>query len=98
MSLRIDSQPDTLIVLSTEELRHAVIDYVAKEHPDLAGRQAVVTFEDASVTPNKRTRPVSEGCCVHCGLPLDRRGPRDCPACSRAPINEVVLARIVIGA
>src|SRR5271157_953845 len=25
-----------------------------------------------------------DGCCTHCGLRLDRRGPRDCSVCSRS--------------
>ena len=38
------------LVLSADELRNAVVQYLAKQHPDLAGRPAVVTFERRPLT------------------------------------------------
>lgn len=38
------------IVLSTEELKNAVAEYVAKTHPVLAGKSAHITFEKRPLT------------------------------------------------
>jgi len=50
MSERVDSAPDVLVVLSAEDLHKAILEYVGKEHPDLAGRPAVVTFDHVPPT------------------------------------------------